>query len=217
VFDQQLLREIDLRVGDSLAIRKEEHGSLWIYEDPIPGRDYVLWADPAEGIEREGAAEDDRTDYSAWGIIDRDTNEDVAVSLSRITVNELARQIDQWGRRYNDALAVPERNNHGHAVIALLEERYGYPALYRHDDERAGWPTTTTNRTPMIDALDLAMREGDWTPIDPRMREQLKTFIVTPKGKAEAAPGKHDDLVTGRAIGNMVRQLPRNFAMSGYL
>lgn len=215
VFDQQLLRELDLRYGDSLVIRKEEHEALWIYEDPIPGRDYVLWIDPAEGIEREGAAEGDTTDYTAWGIFDRDTNEDVAVSLSRISVGETARQTDLWGRVYNNAQIVAERNNHGHAVIALHEERYAYPDLYRHDDERVGWPTTLANRTPMIDNLDLGIREGSYVPIDPRMREQMKTFVIDPKGKARAANGKHDDLVTGRGVGDMVRQLPRNYAMSG--
>jgi hypothetical protein len=213
VFD--LMQLMQLADGD--VLRKEEHGALWIYEDPLPGREYVLWADPAEGIERDGAAEDDRPDYTAWGIIDRETGEDVAVSLSRIDPAETARQIDRWGRVYNNAQAVVERNNHGHAVLVLLgDERYGYPNLYEHDDERPGWLTTSANRTPMLDALDLAIREGAYVPIDPRMREQMKSFIITPKGKAEAAPGKHDDLVTGRAMGNQVRQLPRNYAMSGF-
>jgi hypothetical protein len=230
LFDQQLLRETGLRLGDNQAISKHEGETLWIYEDPLPGRDYVLWADPAEGIERGtedgeangstvASANAGKTDYTAWGILDRETNEDVAVSLSRITVDELARQIDRWGRAYNNALAVVERNNHGHAVIALLErDESRYPNVFvSPEDDRAGWHTSSANRTPMLDALDLSFRDGDFVPVDPRMREQMKTFIITAKGRAEAAPLKHDDLVTGRAIGNQVRQMPRTYTMSGLL
>ncbi len=226
LFDLAML----MACADSPILEKLEGGTLWIYEQPIPGREYVIWADPAEGIERGtddvdadgttvASANAGKTDYAAWGVIDRETNEDVAVCLSRITPSELARQIDLHGRRYHDALAVVERNNHGHAVLALLgDDRYGYPALYVHpEDDRPGWPTTTANRTPMLDGLDLAFREGDWTPVDPRMRAQMQSFIINAKGRAEAAKGKHDDLITGRAIGNQVRQMPRNYAMSGLM
>ena len=127
------------------------------------------------------------------------------------------------GRIYNDALAVPERNNHGHAVILALIEIYHYPNLYHHldglnedgtEDRRPGWPTLVNNRTTMLDNFDMEIREGHYTMIDPRMRAQALTFIVNAKGRAEAGPSYHDDLITGRSLGNEVVRQPKNFAFA---
>lgn len=219
--------------ADGTVIRKEEGDALWIYEDPVAGREYVLWADPAEGIERGTgddssldpvrAANSGLTDFSVWGVIDRETREDVAVFCGRIGVSELARMIDVWGRHYNDALAAVERNNHGHAVLLKLEEICAYPNVYRHMDRiqddggeetRPGFPTDKSTRSTALDDLDMEMREGLYRPIDPRMKEQMKTFVVNAKGKAEAGDGYHDDLVLGRAIGGYVCRLPANVTLS---
>lgn len=228
VFDLQTL----IALPSTEPIAKHEGGALWVYEDPEPGRDYVLWADPAEGIERGNdddtadgttifGANRGKTDYSAWGIVDQETSEDVAVSLSRIRPAELARQIDKWGRLYNNALAAVERNNHGHAVLLALEDVHRYPCVYHHRDvlangeeeARPGWPTNVNTRTMMIDDLDTAIREGLYAPRDLRMREQMKTFHFDEKGKAVAKKGHHDDLVTGRAIGEQVRRMPLSYSV----
>ena len=219
-------------IASGVVIEKHEGESCWIYELPIPGRDYVVWADPAQGIER-GIDNDDGdavqrantgiTDYSAWGIIDREVNSDVCVSLSRITPLELSRQLAKWGHIFNDALICVERNNHGAAVLLGLSEIEMYPAIYHHSDrmnedgveeKRAGFPTTTANRSLILDELDEEIRAGSYVPIDPRMRAQMSRFIVDERGKATAGPGAHDDLILGRAIGSFVVRMPRNFAFA---
>lgn len=221
---------------DRDPIAKHEAQSLWVYEQPITGREYVLWADPSEGIERgdkddfsaDGTTVESAnlgvTDYTAYGIYDRGTGEDVAVGLARIGPKELARVIDTWGRRYNNALAVVERNNHGHAVLLALEELFGYPNTFHHtdrlrddgsEDVRPGWPTGATNRASMLDELDSEIREELYVPRDARMKAQMRTFIVNAKGKAEASSGNHDDLVTGRAMGGAAGRTPRNYTLSG--
>jgi hypothetical protein len=207
---------------DGAVIAKHEADDLWIYEEPIAGRTYVLWADPAEGLERESG-----TDPTAWGILDAQTGEDVAVFLGYIAPSELARQIDKWGRVYNDALAAVERNNHGGTVLVLLgEERHAYPNIYHHsdrlkedgeEDKRPGWPTNKITRPLMLDDLDMAIREGSYEPIDARMKQQMQAFHVNAKGRAEAKSGYHDDLVLGRAIGQQVRGKTNNVSVFGFL
>jgi hypothetical protein len=209
---------------DGKVISRDEGGCLWTYEDSVAGRDYVIWADPAEGIERgrEDQAADGSsvesankgsTDYTAWGIIDRETLEDCAIFLGRVTPSELARMIDTHGRRYNDALASIERNNHGHAVLLKLEEVCAYPNIYHHldrlneageEERRPGFPTTVSTRSTILDELDDDIRQGLYRPRDPRMKAQMQAFIVNPKGKAESGKGAHDDLVLGRAHGGYV-------------
>lgn len=212
------------------VIRKEEGGALWVYADPEAGKEYVLWADPAEGIESGGESEkklwvdpihgsqqDEGTDPSAWGIMDRATGQDVAMFLGYITPSELARQIDKWGRVYNNAVAGVERNNHGGTVLTLLIETYKYPEVYHHvdrltngsEERRPGWPTTSVTRPLMLDDLDMMVREGSYIPMDVRMKSQMQTFHINPKGKPEHKPGYHDDLILGRAIGDQIRKMPR--------
>lgn len=201
-------------IPDDQPMCKDEAGELWIYAKQEPGREYILWADPAEGLERG-----DTTDPTAWGVIDRETGHDVAVFLGYISPSELARQIDKWGRTYNDAVAAVERNNHGGTVLVLLDERHHYPNIYHHvdrltngdEDKRPGWPTNLTTRPMMLDDLDMAIREGSYRPVDARMKAQMQTFHVNAKGRAEAKSGKHDDLILGRAIGQQVRSQYRGF------
>lgn len=221
---------------DGVPIEKLEGGSLWVYEKPIAGRNYTLWMDPAEGIERGGdddgadgttieSANKGKTDYTAWGIIDDETNDDVAVFLGRITPAESARMANVYGRRYNDATAAVERNNHGHAVLLALRDIHGYPNIYHHTEREnndgtvesaAGFPTRKDTRSLMIDDLDTEIREGEYRVIDPRMKAQMTAFAFNAKGRAEATQGNHDDLVTGRAIGGQVRRLPRGYALAGF-
>jgi hypothetical protein len=223
-----------MSLPDGEVIRKAEGDALWIYEDAVKGRDYVLWADPAEGIERGSdddsgldpvqSANSGLTDFAAWGVVDRETLDDVAVFLGRVSPRELARMINEYGRRYNNAIAVVERNNHGHAVLLSLDETYGYPEIYHHLDRsnddgseqsRPGFPTDKITRPTALDELDDQIRNGLYTPRDPRMREQMKTFVVNSKGRAEASTGHHDDLVLGRAIGGYVCRQPKNYSLWG--
>lgn len=212
------------------VIRKAEGEALWFYAEPQAGKEYILWADPAEGLESGGESEkklwvdpvhgsqqDEGTDPTAWGIIDRETGRDVAMFLGYITPSELARQIDVYGRKYNNAAAAVERNNHGGTVLTLLLETHKYPEIYHHvdrlingtEERKPGWPTNTVTRPIMLDDLDMMVRDGTYVPIDVRMKAQMQVFHVNPKGKPEAKTGYHDDLILGRAIGEQVRRLPR--------
>lgn len=215
------------------VIAEHEGGSLWVYEDPKPGREYVLGADVAEGIERgldKGdaldpitAANAGITDLSSFFIVDRETRQDVAAFIARVEVGEYSRILDRWGRAYNDAVAAVERNNHGHAVLLSLRDVYHYPNVYAHvdrmkddgnEDLRPGFPTDKVTRPTMLDDLDMEIREGIYFPTDLRLKEQMKTFVVNAKGKAEAGDGYHDDMVIARAIAGYVCRLPENHTFS---
>ena len=187
-FDLEKLGNLIAKSRKPLDI--EEHGALHIYEQPEAGIKYVIAADPSEGV---------GGDPSGAIIRRRDNGNHVATLSGQFIPWDLAEILAKLGTRYNGATIAIERNNHGHAVIQAIK-RIGYKHLYVHRDKKVGWLTNEVSRAQMLDALDAAIRRGDWTSADARVLGEMRVFVITDRGKAEAAKGAHDDLVISEAI-----------------
>lgn len=147
----------------------------WVqFETVQKGHIYAAGGDPAEG----GA------DNSGLKIINVTERREAFVYRARCGVDTFAGVCDHWGRYFNNALLGIERNNHGHAVLALLnqESRVGqdgratnrYPNLYKEmvvpagggivgqkfPKEKLGWLTNKESRPLILDGLKFAL-EGD--------------------------------------------------------
>lgn len=189
-----------------------------IFEDPIPGELYIMPADIAEGIDK-GPADGEKggADFSYAPVIHVKTMRTVAIIHGRIPAVEFAEIYDRLGRLYQ-AVAAPERNNHGHTIVAALQKSE-YPELYHHAEYneegkrflKPGWPTNSTTRRPMLDALaHVIEREGFFNP-DLGFWREADRFIRNPKtGKPEAMQFWHDDRVIGASIGVYLITLGRN-------
>ena len=111
VFD---VAKIEARmVAVEAAPEQRESGRILVWLPPVRGRRYILGVDAAGG----GAG----GDYACVEVIDRESGLQCAELYGHYTPEELAAQAAQLGREYNHALMVVERNNHGHAVLAMLE------------------------------------------------------------------------------------------------
>lgn len=113
---------------------------LEVYARPIPGRRYVIGADPAEGL----SASDD----SSFTVMDEQSMTEVAAMAAKLEPAEFASVIDQVGRWYNDARVLVERNNHGHAVILWLAQNSPLRILDGLDN-RPGWQTNVASKSTM--------------------------------------------------------------------
>lgn len=179
-----------------------------IYEDPIPGELYVLAADVAEGVDRgPGDGEKGGADFSSATMIHVASLREVATVHGRMPTVEFAEILNRLGRLYQAVLA-PERNNHGHTVVASLQ-RAEYPELYHHAEYneagqkflKAGWPTNVTTRPQMLDALDTVMRRDAFLSVDLGFWREADRFTRNEKtGKPEAMAGWHDDRIIRAAI-----------------
>jgi len=192
-------------LGENLTAAREpvatdERGALRIWEAPKPGSSYVIGADTAEG----GGG-----DPSAALVYERGSGKHVATLHGQFIPWDFAGLLVKLGRRYNGATLAPERNNHGHAVIQAIQREHKYGALYVHHDGKPGWLTNEASRAPMLDALDAAHRRRTWRTDDRAVLGQMRTFVIGPTGKAEAARGEHDDLVMAGAIGWAVLTRPQ--------
>ncbi len=195
-FDRE--RCIELRGRTTEPIRISLGGDLRIWREPQPNQNYVVAVDPSEGT---------GGDPGGAMVYDRETGEHCATLHGQFPVWVLGDHAAKLGERYNWALIVVERNNHGPAVIQSLERpsadsgRKRYPNIAFGRDGKLGWWSSEVSRTAALDALEDAHRRGAWSSPDKDVVAEMLLFVVTKNGKAEAAPGAHDDLVMCAAIG----------------
>src|SRR5262249_38948476 len=99
---------------------------LAVYALPIPGRRYIVGADPAEG--------NPTSEQSALEVLDGDSGEEVAAMAGRFEPATFAAHVETVARYYYGAAVMVERNNHGHAVLLwLLDHAQGLVRLCGDD------------------------------------------------------------------------------------
>jgi hypothetical protein len=113
------------------------------------------------------------------------------------------------GYYYNEALIVPERNNHGLVTCVELRDRH-YPNLYLDVSEGSIEPdretlnigvfTSEKTKPLMIDKLRAFDRNREIEINDTQTLEEMLTFVVTESGRMEAEGGAHDDCVMSLAL-----------------
>ncbi len=178
----------------------------WAWKEPLASHNYVISADVARG---------DGKDFSTFHVIDTTAGEVVAEYKGKLPPDRFADLIYETGRRYMNALAVPENNSYGYHVCGKLKDA-GYPKLYYHDARKtayigdyippqdlskAGFPTTAKTRNLILAKMEEVIRNKGLRIYSSRFHDELKQFVWE-NGKAQAQRGANDDLVISFAIGN---------------
>ena len=127
----------------------------------------------------------------------------VGTLRARMPIDTFTQQIYQLAQRYNNALVVVERNNHGLTVLELLK-RLGYTRIYEHDDKRPGWRTDLRTRPYMIDQLAIHLRTMSLTSWDETFLDEALGFQYL-DGKAQAPSDGHDDCLFSMMLCLVVR------------
>lgn len=167
---------------------------LTIFEEPSPKKHYVIGADTASGT---------GSDFCAAPVLCVETMEEVALLHGKMKPPIYAAKLKDLTKYYSRAGRIPmlgvEENNHGHAVLAYLED---HPNLYKRkqgDSYRLGWLTDKVSRPIMVDAYRQAFETGRFIANSKRLIHETSTLVDVDK-KIEAASGYHDDCVMGAAI-----------------
>lgn len=204
--------------------RAYQRGELQVWETPIPGRRYVVTADPAGGVNTDGLR-----DYSSCDVIDAETHAQAAHLHGHWEPALFAEMINSLGREYNLALVAALRLNHGGTVLSHLLNDHNYPAqrgrgfsgVYYYDasqvfgqarqqDARAiqpGWPEDVRTKPWMLDSLAREITQEVLIVRSEQTLQELLTFVNLPGGKAGADTGAHDDCVSSLAVGCAVLRL----------
>lgn len=207
-----------VREARELALKEPpvtETDKYTIWELPKYKHQYAIGADTAEGLEN---------DYSTFKVLCLNCRQEAMSYRSHVGIDTFYKDLNDWGKSYNNALLGVERNNHGHAVLLGLRETCNYQNLYKEDipeqpiivnlnkkrpEPKYGWHTTAITKPLMLDHLKLAL-EGDSEEDENTFRPDLifkdLTFLsecLTLErvgSKLQAISGKHDDMVMATAI-----------------
>ncbi len=203
-FDQNLLKILADRDQREPEIT-EMSGCLRIYRPPVAGRQYVIGADVADG----------GGDACSADVLDLATGEQVAHYNSLVcSADEFGDVLSDIGKAYNWAFIGVERNNMGHATVAVLQRNH-YPSLYYHQhydpdaattSPRAGWMTDQNSRPVMLGDLRQVIKDPSQLAIhDDGTYRELRAFGWY-KGRWDHPPNGFSDRVISLSIAQQMRQ-----------
>lgn len=190
------------RLRDGLFDPSIKDGHVWVWQLPRPGKKYVISADVARG---------NAADYSTFEVFEYETGEQCAEYMGKTPPDKFGELLVEWGKKYNDALLIPENNTYGY-MTCLQIRALNYPKLYfaaskgdpfnytPSDGDTPGFSTNTKTRAQILSRLEEAIRNNHCRIYSRRLYEQLHAFVWT-NGKAAASADSHDDLVIAAAIG----------------
>jgi len=194
------------------SLSEAKTGIFKVFEKVDPKKSYRIGADVAEGIMEEDL---DR-DYSAACVLDAKTQKQVAKIKIRCKPDIFADYLNLLGRYYNNALLGVEANNHGHAVLAILQREHKYPNIYYKEtlDEKTqvktkkfGWYTNPNTKPLMINTHSEYLRQNKTILVDKETIKEHKEFIQDEDGQYRGRAGFHDDEVMACAIASMMCKL----------
>lgn len=160
--------------------------SLRVYHLPQREVRYAIGGDPAEG--------NPTSDPSAAVILDQNGVQVAAVD-TKTQPHIFGMNLAQLSRWYNGASVLVERNNHGHAVLVVLEQE-GVDILIGPDG-KPGWLQNQRSKARMYDDLAEAIQGSELTIRDEKTSDELQSIHGTDLCAPE---GLHDDLATAIAL-----------------
>lgn len=180
----------------------DETGDVFLYEDPVPGRPYLMPIDVSGGVAR---------DYTVAAVLDPVDHVEAAYFKSNDMDPEEAttQRIIPLGKFFNTATAVPETNGeHGAIHLTVLRE-HKYSKIYRrrllHAVKRTlvheyGWRTTgDKSRNLIYDAWQKMLREDKWTISRDALNEAK--IVAEVNGRPDHPKGRNDDHFVAVGIG----------------
>jgi hypothetical protein len=212
IFDKQILIQRKRELIGFQPIQVVSNGEGRIFHKRIPGRRYLIGADPATG--RQLGTDD--TDRSAAVVLDLETGEEMAAYRSIVRPEEFGLDLADLGRYFNMATIAVERTGDGGSVILTLVNDCRYTAIYKHRDwwkrerkvvEFEGFPTTTKTRPIAVNFLNAFVCEHPELVWDEQFIDEALVFVRDEKGVPKASGNNHDDTVSARWIAHAARRL----------
>lgn len=139
---------------------------LKIFYPPRPNIEYRIGADPAEG--------NPTSDDSSLTVTEKISGRQVAKLSAKIEPKVFAAYIAAVSKYYNDAPALIERNNHGHAVILGCEILH--VTLLSGFDNKTGWLSNEKGKVFLYDFAAELLRTGSCEIADFRTYTQLASI-----------------------------------------
>jgi len=194
---------VNLQGFASTVESESNKGALWVWKEPVDGRDYIIGADCAEG-------QAENNDNSCFQVIDQITCEQVAEFYSNtVSPNVFAQILKEVCIYYNNALLVVENMGPGIAVLNTLQNHLFYDNIYfenKKGNPKPGVRMGQVNRPLFLETLQSRLINQSMRINSIRFTNELGTFEYNPgTKKAQAQKGKHDDAIMAMCIALFVR------------
>ncbi len=195
VFEVSAIEQAAAQARAPIEVRDNERWMMWF--PPQPNSEYIVGADPAGG----GAD----GDFSCAQVIERESGLQCAELHGHFPLRVFGQKLVEMATRFNQALLVVERNNHGHAVLVHVQNM-GYANLYRTKNGEPGWLTTMATRPMMIENLESVLADKPESFHSKRFLNECRSFVRHADGSSSATAGTHDDCVIAMAIAHEARK-----------
>lgn len=182
-----------------LKLIEDDRGFISIWEMPQIKEQYVIGADPSQGVGQ---------DWAVAYVRKRSTGEYVARIRGQLYPEEFAESLMNLGKFFNHAYINFETNNHGWVVKDRLTQ-YGYGNLYHRrelDTESGKWKseigfvTTRDAKERIVNNWVARLREGKIHPMDADLLRETTVFQRDSNGRLAAVEGEHDDCVMAACL-----------------
>jgi hypothetical protein len=181
---------------------------IWRWpETDFPEEQFVIGCDPAEGLNTSHSDAEPDHDETAIHVKSRHRQDVCAEYISGIAEPDMiGEQIaPSLSDLYHRAKFNPERNNHGHTVIAFFKRRYA-GRLYVPPQDVAqvqyqrrteyGHYESSTGRPYLVDLLRKRVRsDSRYRVPSAKAVRQMLTFVLKANGRMEHQEGAKDDCV----------------------
>lgn len=172
---------------------EDQRGFFTMWEAPQVGHQYVIGADPSQGIGK---------DWAVAYVRKRSSGEYVARLRGQLYPEEFAEILHSIGMFYNRAYINFEVNNHGWVVKDRLVNQKHYPQIYHRrelDTESGKWKnevgfvTDRSSKERIVNNWVARLREGKIISFDADLLQELTVFQRDENGRLAAKDGEHDD------------------------
>lgn len=180
--------------GASVDFINNSDAALAVWKMPRLREKFLIGADVAEGV--KGGA------YSVAKVYNRSSWECVAQWRGHVDPGDFGKILVDLARFYNNAVLVPEMNNHGWATIERIKSE-NYPHLLNTRDiwgedavsEKWGFPTNEKTKNLIISALANAIEGRTITEHDIVTINEMQSLVRDEKGRATVEDGFYDTVM----------------------
>ena len=185
-------------------------GSLNVYDVYRPGHRYALGADVSEGVGRHNSTIvvlDLDAQVQVEGRIYKKPKVVAVYANNKVAPDLFAHEIMAVGNRFGSCIVAPERNNHGHATLVTLKDRYFN--IYKDEQDKLGWQTNLASKPRMLHELRTAIHEQLIEIPDKALKTEILGYpqidLNTPNVDESDETGGHYDRVIALAIAWQMR------------
>ena len=180
----------------------ESFGPIKIYEEPIPGEEYIISSDYAEG-------QSSQCDYNVIHVYKRGERlEQVAHFREKCYPEESASEAIALGSYYNMAWQIPEVNSCGAAALALFRSCYPINRIFRRKSNDSvqnesptkylGWRMTGRSKSEAVSGATAFFKQGMCIVRNPNTLRELEVFVKKSSRMLPEAMGGTDPITGER-------------------